>query len=639
MMTKLHALKPQPLPETSQNSQEVLTPSPMMLQEAIKAGDLTRFCAHWNRQEQTLPNGEIALHYAIRCDQMAIVEKMLEDEEQAKQLLEAVDIHGMTAIDHAVIAKNSKMAVVLIVAKFGSKSRQAIEDALQVGTDGKGASRAVSLIKEISQEYFENNRLNVSEPLLRGLQDVDYLTACLKDGTIKPDALTEQGLNGDRYSPLHIAVKARNPLAVKAMIEAKASVNLQAPQSKVTPLHLAAIEHSRDVMRLLIDAGADINACDCRGATPLHYAMLRQDEINAQLLLEKGADLFKADHRGTSPLLVKVTSLIFSAKGKDELELETLDKWLFASLCLSLVSGYLPNDLQSLALLPAISLNLAQFYSVVKGGGFGRAVVWMAGLQAIKWIPGGKLANAAIYTYSIAKRALKGIETAVNHSNLETWRPLRNIVVHGTNFSSSSLGTLFTLFDTLGLGYNASQDWKKRDEDIDKLLNKYGIHSETTKNVKGDMSGFEALEYVRDFTSKCFRTVEKSMIDTRKEKREYEPVTLLSDLLRWFSGEQQRINREGPFGTANSGTCSGIPLGTCIRRLSIDSTTLSGAEAVLGFSKRSLDANLTVCRELAFSKLKEWKCWMPSSGNALIDDKTGKFVCDAIMNAKARLCP
>ena len=60
---------------------------------------------------------------------------------------------------------------------------------------------------------------------------------------------------------------------------------------QTTPLHLAAQGGKEQVVRLLLEKGADIEARDRTQQTPLHYAAYSGSEKLVRLLLEKGADI------------------------------------------------------------------------------------------------------------------------------------------------------------------------------------------------------------------------------------------------------------------------------------------------------------------------------------------------------------
>ncbi|KAJ3117052.1 hypothetical protein HDU96_008096 [Phlyctochytrium bullatum] len=56
------------------------------------------------------------------------------------------------------------------------------------------------------------------------------------------------------------------------------------------PLHAAGYHHAPDCVKLLLRAGAEVNLVDANGKTALHIAMKRQDLNVATMLLEAGAD-------------------------------------------------------------------------------------------------------------------------------------------------------------------------------------------------------------------------------------------------------------------------------------------------------------------------------------------------------------
>ncbi len=60
--------------------------------------------------------------------------------------------------------------------------------------------------------------------------------------------------------------------------------------SKLTPLHVAARSKNIAGSELLVAAGADVNAKDTYDATPLHWAVINNSPEIVKLLLEKGAD-------------------------------------------------------------------------------------------------------------------------------------------------------------------------------------------------------------------------------------------------------------------------------------------------------------------------------------------------------------
>jgi hypothetical protein len=79
-----------------------------------------------------------------------------------------------------------------------------------------------------------------------------------------------------------------------------------------TALHLAAAGYRTEIVRMLLSAGADVNAVNRRGATSLHYATdgyivgpawdAKQQVRTIGVLLEAGAEINAHDKNGATPL-------------------------------------------------------------------------------------------------------------------------------------------------------------------------------------------------------------------------------------------------------------------------------------------------------------------------------------------------
>jgi uncharacterized protein len=80
-----------------------------------------------------------------------------------------------------------------------------------------------------------------------------------------------------------------------------------------TALHLAAFFGHRDLVGLLIDRGADINARSksvrfAQENTPLHAAAANRQTAAAEVLIDRGADINARDGRGFTPLGLAASS-------------------------------------------------------------------------------------------------------------------------------------------------------------------------------------------------------------------------------------------------------------------------------------------------------------------------------------------
>ena len=97
------------------------------------------------------------------------------------------------------------------------------------------------------------------------------------------------------------AIQARQFEAAKLLIAAGADVNAR-DNSGWTALTLAASENYTEIMQLLIAAGADINAKGNEEFTPLMWAAHEGHTKSVQILIDKKADLNARDNRGWTAL-------------------------------------------------------------------------------------------------------------------------------------------------------------------------------------------------------------------------------------------------------------------------------------------------------------------------------------------------
>ena len=96
------------------------------------------------------------------------------------------------------------------------------------------------------------------------------------------------------------AVRSDSRATVATLISADPEIVKARDEANSTPLHHAVGFAPMDVVTLLLDAGADINAKNRRGATPLHWAI--HDEAKVRLLIARGAQVNVRQVEGRSPL-------------------------------------------------------------------------------------------------------------------------------------------------------------------------------------------------------------------------------------------------------------------------------------------------------------------------------------------------
>ncbi len=101
------------------------------------------------------------------------------------------------------------------------------------------------------------------------------------------------------------AAKAGDSAAVRELLKTDRSLINAKDTDGSTPLHCAAWKGHPEVVSVLLDHGADINARnqnDHWGDTPLHAAAHGNQRTVAEVLIARGADLQAKNPAGRTPL-------------------------------------------------------------------------------------------------------------------------------------------------------------------------------------------------------------------------------------------------------------------------------------------------------------------------------------------------
>ena len=119
-------------------------------------------------------------------------------------------------------------------------------------------------------------------------------------------------------APLHFASANDHTDMISYLISQGADVNirirhdskhcttvdpLSSPQNQ-TPLHMAAGSDAKEACKVLIEAGAEIEAADYRGRTPLFIAAELDRSVTAKYLLEQGANATTKDNFGNMAITI-----------------------------------------------------------------------------------------------------------------------------------------------------------------------------------------------------------------------------------------------------------------------------------------------------------------------------------------------
>jgi ankyrin repeat protein len=150
-------------------------------------------------------------------------------------------------------------------------------------------------------DLYAMSKKKVSSLLLREIEKVkpnlEKIEVMIKSG------LADVGAKSDSwgFTPLHYASAYNHIETAKLLLYAGADVEAKDKWGR-TPLHVASAYNSIEEAKLLIEAGADMNAKDNSRNTSLHWATRDNRIAIAKLLIERGADLEAKDEWGQTPL-------------------------------------------------------------------------------------------------------------------------------------------------------------------------------------------------------------------------------------------------------------------------------------------------------------------------------------------------
>ena len=121
----------------------------------------------------------------------------------------------------------------------------------------------------------------------------------------RPDILRSSWLSREGLTPLMLAIKKRYYDIIELLLK---HVDLNATDRHGrTALHIACHEGDAKIIKMLVDAGANVNATDDNGNTPLHMMPDRLTskswhEESVAILLNAGADVDKMSNNHTTPI-------------------------------------------------------------------------------------------------------------------------------------------------------------------------------------------------------------------------------------------------------------------------------------------------------------------------------------------------
>ena len=122
-------------------------------------------------------------------------------------------------------------------------------------------------------------------------------------GLISNDSQVVNIKDSNGRTPLHWAARGVHFEVVKYLVENGAEINAR-DNNNITPIFSITSRNHAEALKYLIDRGADINVVDNQKAGPLHYAAEGGLNEMIKILIDNNAELELENSRGRTPLIV-----------------------------------------------------------------------------------------------------------------------------------------------------------------------------------------------------------------------------------------------------------------------------------------------------------------------------------------------
>jgi len=241
------------------------------LSAAIQAGDRQAALALLKQPAEVTssdPDGTTPLHWAVRADDLDLSARLV----QAGANVKAANRYGVTPLSLAAVNGNAAMAVLLL--KGGADANQVVSRGQTVLMTAARTGN-VDLVNALLEKGADVNARETQ------LGETALMWAASENHAAVVKALVARGAEVEARSTTITFPKDRFGLEGVLTI---------LPRGNWTPLMYAARDGAPDATRVLLDAGAQINAVDPDGTTPLVRAIWNSHYDTAKVLLDRGAD-------------------------------------------------------------------------------------------------------------------------------------------------------------------------------------------------------------------------------------------------------------------------------------------------------------------------------------------------------------
>jgi ankyrin repeat protein len=253
-------------------------------------------------KERKEADGTTPLHWAVRADDSAAVDRLLRDGADAK----AADRYGITPLYLAAVNGNAAIIRKLLDAGADPNTKDPAGETALMTAARTGMPDALKVLLD------RGANLNAVDP---EFQQTALMLAVRENHPAAVKLLIERGANLDTHTRIGDTPAFRPPCKGTGCGSEGVGINRgglpdrgirAAITGGFTSLLYAARDGRSDAARLLVEAHADVNLTDPNGISPLLMSILNGHLDVARYLLDHGANIEASDFWGRAPLWAAV---------------------------------------------------------------------------------------------------------------------------------------------------------------------------------------------------------------------------------------------------------------------------------------------------------------------------------------------
>jgi uncharacterized protein len=241
--------------------------------------------------------GTPALHWRVEADDLPGVRRLLKAGADANALTE----RGISPLSLAITNGNPVMVETLLNAGAKADQLETSGETLLMRAAERGVLKVVELLLRRDVPVDTRESLGQTALMFAARAGHADIVATLLAHGAQPNVATPVGREPNFIAPNSMRGFGFGVGIIRGGVPADRGRRDQRPGG-LTPLHYAARENRVEAARLLVEAGADVNALEANDMTPLLMAIANNGMATAHYLLAHGGAVNAQDWYGRTPL-------------------------------------------------------------------------------------------------------------------------------------------------------------------------------------------------------------------------------------------------------------------------------------------------------------------------------------------------